>query len=81
MFGGGRMSTGERVEAWDTEKIVAAGLVTLGGALVISRALRSIPALLTGGAAPVDAFAPPAWARLIAPSLRRPLRPRPRSEG
>lgn len=47
MFGEARATGGQHVVAWDTEKIVAAGLVTLGGALVISRALGAIPGLLS----------------------------------
>jgi hypothetical protein len=37
-----RMYDGRVVSAWDTERIVAGGLVMLGGALTISRTLRGL---------------------------------------
>jgi hypothetical protein len=56
MFGDVTLASGNRYTGFDTETIVANGLALLGGALVISRALRGIPALrLAAGPLPDEA--------------------------
>ena len=77
MFGDSRLASGDKVAAFDTETIVAAGLVTLGGALVISRALRGIADLwidqsASPGAAPPR---PPEAVATPAPAAASPQPP------
>ena len=50
-FGGSHFSSGEAIGAFDTEGIVASGIVMLGGALVMSRVLRNLATLYGPNAA------------------------------
>ena len=79
MLGGGRLTSGHRFSGWDTETVVAAGLVTLGGALIISRALRGAQALRLAPVLAEPAPPPAAPAAAVVPVAAEPQTSKPQA--